>query len=302
MRAALLTVIFGLLLSACGGTEADADRVSLSLTTSPINDLLGIDIALRAGDLVALEQQAEVLVVECMLANGFEYVAIDFASQFQPGAGQEDPDTRAYAEANGYGISIRPDLNTPSPEEIVDPNDEIRAALSASELEAYQEALFGEAPVEEQPIDPANQTGCVAESYRNVFAAQNELGNVEQFFGDFAAELSDLESRFRADPRFIELEAQWATCMNEQGFSVSTRDEVFVELDRRMVEVGARFGPGEEPDAATQQAMDDVADWERRAAVADWDCTEPVREGMETLRFGYEALFLDENRDRLPAG
>ena len=144
------------------------------------------------------------------------------------------------------------------------------------------------------------QTGCVAESYRDVFAAQNELGNVEQFFGDFASELSDLESRFRSDPRFIELEAQWSTCMNEQGFAVRTREEVFIELDRRMVEVGAQFAPGTEPDADTQQAMDAVSDWERRAAVADWDCTEPVRDGMETLRFGYEALFLDENRDRLP--
>ena len=89
-------------------------------------------------------------------------------------------------------------------------------------------------------------------------------------------------------------------CMAELGFPVSNREELFVELDRRMSEVS--FVPGENPTAAVQAEMDAVSDWERQAAVADWDCTQPVQDGMASLRFGYEAIFLQENSERIGAG
>ena len=297
-------LVVALFATACGGSsattdQATSDQVSLSLTESPINALLGIDIAMRSGDIVALERQAEEGVAECMLAAGFEYRPVDFAAQFEPETGADDPDSRGYAEVNGYGISIQPVINAPGPEDITDPNAELRSALTAPELEAYELALYGNAPLDAEPLPADERTGCVAESYDNVYAARAELGSVEQFFGEFGAELAELEERFRGDPRFVELEAQWATCMNEQGFAVSVREEVFVELSRRMSEVGPRLIPGEEPSAEVQAAMDEVSDWERSVAVADWDCTQPVQGEMQTLRYGYEALFLDENRDRI---
>ena len=299
LRSLTIAVAFVLAVAACGGAEPDADRVSLSLTTSPINDLLGVDIALRSGDVAALEQEAELLVAECMLNNGFTYVPIDFASQLPVVEGNVDPDSREFAETNGYGISIRPEAPALNPEDVLDPNEEIRAQLSPAELEAYQQALFGERPAEGETPGLDEQTGCVAESYREVSDAQAALGSVGEFFDEFSSELTELEDRFRADPRFLELERTWAECMFEQGFGINTRDELFVELDRRMAEVSTGLAPGEEPDASTQALMEEVRDWERRAAVADWDCTQPVQEDMQTLRYGYEALFLEENQDRL---
>ena len=279
---------------ACGGSD-QADQVSLDYTESPINELLGIDIALRGGDLVELERRAEAGVVECMLGSGFEYVAIDFASQFEPESGAEDPDSRAYAETNGYGISIRPDFDAPAPRDIVNPNDEIRNQLSEPEQQAYQEALYGPAPPDDEPIPVEQRTGCVATAYADVYAARAELGVVEAFFGDFGSELAELENRFRSDPRFLELEEQWATCMANKGFPVAVREEIFVELDRRMSEVGPGLVQGEELPPEVLEQMDAVADWERAVAVADWDCTQPVQAEMRTLRYGYEALFLEES-------
>lgn len=290
------------LLIACGSDAPDSERVSLSFSESPINELLGIDIAMRSGDLVALERAAEQGVVECMKGVGFEYIAVDFASQFEPEAGAQNPDSREYAEQNGYGISIRPAIDVPSPQDFVDPNEELRNGLSGAELSAYNLALYGEAPPEGEVIAAEDRTGCVAEAYDSVYAAQAELGAVEQFFGEFGDELTQLEQRFRSDPRFIELEGQWSDCMAEQGFTVEFRNDIFVELNLRMSEVAPLLVGGEEPSTEVQQLMDEVSDWERSVAVADWDCTQPVQDDMQTLRYGYEALFLDEQAERINAG
>jgi len=300
-------VVGCVLLASCGsdpsGSEAsDSDRVSLSYAESPINDLLGIDIALRAGDLVELERSAERSVVECMKAVGFEYVAVDFASQFEPEAGAEDPESREYAELNGYGISIRPVIDLPKTEAFVDPNDELRSQLPEAELEAYSLALYGPTGPDGEPLAPEDRSGCVADAYDTVYAARAEFGAVEEFFGEFGAELAELEQRFRSDPRFIELEAEWSTCMAEQGFTVVVREEIFVQLNLRMSEVAPLLVGGEEPPPEVEQMMDDVRDWERHVALADWDCTQDVQDQMQTLRYGYEALFLDEQQGRIDSG
>jgi hypothetical protein len=290
-------LVMGLFLAACGSDPSDVDRVSLSYSQSPINELLGFDVALREGDLIALEASAEQSVAECMKAAGFDYVPVDFA-QFDP-EGDGSTDTRAWAEQNGYGISVQPEQAIPTADEFDDPNIPIRQSLTSAELEVYQFALYGEQPAEDGSFDPANRTGCVAESYQGVVDARRELGAVGQFYSEFADELAALDDRFQADPRFLALEEQWATCMAESGFLVASRGEIFVELDRRMSEVGPLIVPGQDPSAEAQAAMDEVADWERQAAVTDWDCTEPVKSELQTLRYGYEALFVEENNDRL---
>ena len=299
MRMLSALLVSCVLLASCGSDAPDNERVSLTYNESPINELLGIDIALRAGDLVELERAAERGVVECMKAVGFEYVAVDFASQFEPEAGAEDPESREYASLNGYGISIRPAIDTPNPEDFVDPNDELRTQLSAAELEAYRLALYGPTPPDGEPLAPEDRSGCVAEAYDAVYAAQAEFGAVEEFFGEFGAELAELEQRFQGDPRFVELEAEWSSCMAEQGFTVAIREEIFVQLNFRMSEVAPLLVGGEEPSPEAAQLMDEVREWERSVAVADWDCSQDVQDEMQALRYGYEALFLDEQADRI---
>jgi len=237
-----------------------------------------------------------------MKAVGFEYVAVDFASQFEPEAGAEDPESREYAELNGYGISIRPVIDLPKTEAFVDPNDELRSQLPEAELEAYSLALYGPTRPDGEPLAPEDRSGCVADAYDTVYAARAEFGAAEEFFGEFGAELAELEQRFRSDPRFIELEAEWSTCMAEQGFTVVVREEIFVQLNLRMSEVAPLLVGGEEPPPEVEQMMDDVRDWERHVALADWDCTQDVQDQMQTLRYGYEALFLDEQQGRIDSG
>lgn len=295
--AAMLAIVG---LSGCGSDEPyDSEAVSLEYQESPINEALGLDLAMRPGDLVEMERAAERSIVECMTAAGFEYLPIDFAGQFEPEATGADPDSREYAQANGYGISIRPAFDALGPQDIDDPNDQIRASLSDAELEAYQLALFGEEPADGEPVDPATQGGCVAEAYQQVYAAQAQIGEVERFFGEYGDELAELEQRFRSDPRFLELEERWAMCMNAAGFEVSTREAIFVELNRRMSEVAAEMEPGQDISPEREAEMDEVRDWERSVAVAEWDCNQPVQAEMQALRYGYEALFLERHQDAL---
>ena len=301
IRAVTIGLACCLVLAACGSDDPyNSEAVSLTYDQSPINELLGIDIALRSGDLVELEREAERKIVECMTRSGFEYIAIDFAAQFATADGADDPDTRAYVEANGYGISIRPAFDEPALDELVDPNDAIVEQLSDAELEAYELALFGEAPVDDQPVAPEDRSGCVAEAYDKVYAAQAELGTVENFFGEFGPELSELEERFLSDPRFLEIEAAWATCMSEAGFDVASRNEIFIERDRRMSDVAVDLDPEQEPTPALEARMEAVREWERNVAVAEWDCNAPNEDELRSLRYGYEALFLEVNSDRLP--
>ena len=69
-----------------------------------------------------------------------------------------------------------------------------------------------------------------------------------------------------------------------------------------MSEVAPLLVGGEEPPPEVEQMMDDVRDWERHVALADWDCTQDVQDQMQTLRYGYEALFLDEQQGRIDSG
>ena len=288
----VLGILAVVLVATSCGSDGDSSLPDTTLDSSPINDLLGIDITLRSDDLVELERAAERGVVECMAEAGFEYRPLDFAEQLgRPGPA--DPDSREFAETSGYGIFASPDTAEIDPNDFVDPNDEIRAGLSPTELDAYQLALYGDAPVEGEQISLDERTGCVATSYRAVYDAEDDMERVEDFFNEFGVEFNEIEQRFRADPRYGELQEQWSDCMAEAGYQFATRDAVFIELNERANAAGPI-----ESDGATA-TLDAVADWERAVATADWDCTQDVDEQLRRLRFGYEALFLQENEEQL---
>ena len=74
----------------------------------------------------------------------------------------------------------------------------------------------------------------------------------QQFFGEFF----DLFEKYESHPDVVEAQAAWAECMARQGFEASTSMEL-------QEQIRASLGSGD---------LDPLQDFERRAAVADFDC------------------------------
>ncbi|MFT4232565.1 MAG: hypothetical protein QM606_07310, partial [Leucobacter sp.] len=92
-----------------------------------------------------------------MAKEGFEYRPIDH-SGFGPAVGSEhqeevDTDSDGFIEQYGYGITDWPgaeSLEDQVPEEFVNPNQEYLNSLTESERQAFQQALNGPMPSDEE--------------------------------------------------------------------------------------------------------------------------------------------------------
>lgn len=318
-----------LLASACGGgstdstdvvagddasESSDAGTTSTSsepaeVVESPIADLLGIPL----GDDGAaqdyfndLGRQAEILVAECMLAQGFEYQVVDY-SQFDSFDANIDFESREFAEEYGFGIASDPfGESFEAFEAFEDPNQAFVETLTEGEREAYEMALIGELPESEEDFQSFEPGGCQGEAFEQVFA----FGRVFEEFGDA---FEEIEAAFEADPRIVGASTGWAGCMSEAGHSYSDPDSaefdirqrhsaivqdsfaVPIPLDAEEDEVvGVPFGP-DALDPETQALVDELAVEERSVALASWECNEPLRAIEDEVRIEYEQRFVDQN-------
>lgn len=150
--AAISLAIATLTLSGCAtsvegeaATETTYDKSPLFTYLSALYD----DEHAQQAHQISREAQIEMLVAECMHEQGFEYYPR--AENIDPSAGYDDidapqPGTLEYTRQYGYGIGNSPLVDYMADQLAqmnleVDPNVGYVNALSASELEAYEEAL-----------------------------------------------------------------------------------------------------------------------------------------------------------------
>jgi hypothetical protein len=128
----------------------------------------------------------------------------------------------------------------------------------------------------------------------------------------------DLYSRIESDPRMVEANADWASCMAERGHTFTNQEDIFEYLMEKQdelwsnqedfifeegtdtaIEEGVDFGPfGPGIDEAMIQ---ELADEELAIAADDWDCQGGLNlnELRQEVSKEYEAQFIAENRDLL---
>lgn len=199
-------------------------------------------------------------VVECMAAEGFEWIPDDESTMFSgPSADSEGLEygSEEWVAKYGFGIStqmfpqemVGPNLvgmdeamfGGPG-EDYEDPNAEYLGTLSEAESDAFYEALYGadtgpeiDESMSEEEIEEAfreweannEPTGCM-----NI--AQEEMFGGQDFFLEFGDELEDMWERLESDPRVVEANAEIAGCMADKGLSFTSLQDANEDIWERV--------------------------------------------------------------------
>jgi hypothetical protein len=309
-----------LILSGCSGSDGDDGGSSASAEQkSPLEKYLN---AAYGGDLSPEEQeekyaeqqrQQEELVAQCMQDEGFEYTpATDMGMSFASGDDTEwKPDDREWVAQYGYGAVTSPFSEEPPPEEeYLDPNADYVASLSESEQRAFYEALHGPMPDEEEMAEGGEfeydwtQAGCQGAAQHEV--AGEDPSQSEEFKPLFEA-LNELYADTTSWPGVAELDAEWATCMEDAGQGghanpMEAQTSIHDEMNKvyENVDMSEEFTAPAEPDPA---AMDALAEREVELALADLDCREETdyRDRHAEITREVEQQFIDDHKAELDA-
>src|SRR5665811_952427 len=152
----------------------------------------------------------------------------------QMNAGMAAPDeseipwgTLEFAKEWGYGITTNPYSDQEQApvdpgQEFVDPNQAYVEAMSATEQEAYYLALYGpqstQEPVEgEEYVWNWEEAGCQGFAQHEVYP--DSMGDQDSEYAALMDEMNAMYESTIADPRLTEIEAGWASCMSDAGYS-----------------------------------------------------------------------------------
>jgi hypothetical protein len=305
-----------------GGDAGADDRESLADFIPGMPSFDPADQAAAEAQYRQQEQQVQEAIRDCMAAEGFEYVPYTPSEdEFFSGPETEEE----YAKE--YGLGIAPDLlrqgefDEAAMQEYEDanPNTAIVNAMDEAEQHEYYRVLYGDEPdidfetATEEEIDAVYQDfqpdGCEPNAYEDVYAQDAS----EAFYQEFGQAMEENFTRLEADPRIVELEQQWSSCMSDQGYDFADQQDASVYILRKLEEVGAitdlevdsegmGWGYGSEaiePGSAIEAAVHEIADEEIEIAVASLSCRDGFEEVYQEVYQDAEARFIEEHRAEL---
>ncbi len=329
-----------LLLSACtsgddGGDDGGSGSSSDDWTPGPLDEYMAKAMGYSFGDdqPSQSEQQAEMdrndreverLVTACMSEQGFDYKPRTGSSTFVTGDELDvDWGSLEFAETYGFGVTTDPWGSTDVDEgdSDPDPNQAYVDAMSDTEREAYQEALWGPSTEVDPSADGEQEYdwrsgGCYG-------AAQHEVYESGAFaedspFRGLQDEISALWETVQSSSEMTALDADWASCMADAGFADQT---IRNEASQSVWEQYDELQGGEE-----QQALYDSWDWDAEPdgppapeadegaverlrkdeialAVADWRCADKLGydDRAMTISHAHQQTFVDQHEAELEA-
>ena len=294
------------------------------------------------------ELAAEQRVAECMAAEGFEYIPY-VPSDVGGGFIEEEWDEETWVKENGFGVAtwvVNEESFVADYEEEVanDPNQAIVDAMDELERDEYYRLLHGGQPeiIENTPdeeieamtpeeqqafFDKAyrdwEQDGCYNQAWEENFNEDAAQAFYEEFNDDLEAVYTDVES----DPRIVEAQNTWSSCMSDAGYTYASQNEMYAYFH------GNEFGEGEfskrvnelitypdyteeEYEALTEEERDDPERWrpqfdlnelqplideEIAVATANYECSQLMEDVWTEVYDDLQQQFLDDNMDRLLA-
>jgi len=357
MRKPMIVLLaLALLVAACGGggggaePEASEDSTPGEETLADFFGYANEDPEAAEAEYREQESRIQESIRQCMAGAGFEYQPV-LPPEGSYGFVDEEFDEGEWVRTQGFGITTwygNEEALTPErTEEWVDPNQEMLEAMSESESQAWYEALYG--TEEEQAEDMVTEVdpetgeeyqvsygfgaGCSGEAYEAEYGEQQAT---EDLWMELNPEMEAMYERVQADPRIVELDAEWSACMAEAGYEYEsmsqmqetiyqdfqTRFDAIVgpnggypdpfegwaqeEIDaffeeKTQEEIDAFFAEAEETSRADvdMEALAALQQEEIDMAVADFDCRGDYYEVYQEVSEDYEAEFVEQNREIL---
>jgi hypothetical protein len=296
---ALTIVVLGVALavSACGGDDSASSTQASSKrqASGPVEDQLGFDTA----GIMARQSRVEADIRECMKAQGFDYVPIDPFAQRAAVTGVSRLSDEDFLEQFGYGISTLWGRGGSQ----ADPNQRLRAGLSAADRRAYDRALWGDnaGATFQAAVDSGDFTklgGCTRKATEAVFGGAQVLTQLQ-------GKLDQLDERILEDQRMVRALERWTACMAKAGYRYEDPDEIDADLTKRMERiVGPIPGPfatgpasGHKPVPYDHAALAKLQHDEVAIARADYACERKEVTPVESkVRPQYEAQFRQRNQ------
>ena len=230
-----------MLLGACTAEAAGADEEVPPWGSGPLDTYLNFLLGRGGGELsdqelqaqnVARHRQREQYQAACMAEQGFDFIPdVDNPLEGTSFVPESDLEwgSRAWVKRYGLGISTSPWGETPpAVEQRPDPNEELLAAMSVAERDAWHVALWGDPATWDDEFD-WRDGGCwgYAAFRAGVFL---DTGDENQFAG-IQAELDTIFERVDTDPRMLALNAEWASCMTDAGHAgLRSTEDMFDQL------------------------------------------------------------------------
>jgi hypothetical protein len=299
MGTILLSGVMVLLLCTVACTPRNTNQTTTSDETNAIADALrstmGSDskFDFERKELETRSAREEFIAV-CMAEAGFTY-----HPDAPQAASQRD-------ELDSFGISTNVTLDSGAATTSISRNDAYVASLGREERRAYEVAMLGELAITDAvhdgtvftPEELADQGGC-----RNEAALVGATSTDRALATAFSVELEELAALVSADPRVLQAQQDWATCIAREGFPFQTpaeiQDEIVLRLDTALAAAFTNDGGTDEQrrDAAPK-ALVEVQDYERELFALSTECSSALREVHAKVQHELLSEFVQQN---LPA-
>ena len=296
-------------LTACS-TGADGGGGKLDPAKSPLSTYFdaiygGYDEDTFAAEQVLIEEK----VAACMSDEGFEYIPVDQTQYQSSGSANEwKPDDEEWVAQYGWGYVNSPGMeaaNEPDANTFVDPNQDYVMGLSETEQAAFYETLYGPSPSEEELAEDGSYEyswedgGCYG-------AAQHEVQGDNAWDDEknkpLIEKMNKLYEETQKDPRLIEANAKWASCMADAGFADYTSPQDAQEKFSN--EINAVYeGAGEQGVQPDDPKLKELGAREIEIALADLACAKEtdIRQLALKVQFDLEEQFIKDNKAELDA-
>ena len=245
-----------------------------------------------SGTDAAQSMRVEELIAECMADEGFEYVPVDYSDLWGWQTAEEVPDygTLEYAKSYGYGVTTGPGDDEAFDVEWTNPNDAIRDALSANELEAYLDRLWGNDPRGVGPEGtalPWQEQGCQGWAEHEVYghAMRGSLDDESWEWNSLVQEIERVFSALDTHPDVGAAAAGWSDCVADAGYpgftavpeaeaSVSDRYDALLSGDVPQDPAETAGGGLAAVEASFDEHLAALTEEEIALATADFTCRE----------------------------
>ena len=301
LTAIAAAALLSLTLAGCSGEKA-AEK--LDPAEGPLQKYMsGIYEGFDEDSGIAQQNEQEKLVAACMSDEGFDYSPVD-ASQYSGMMSDsgEEYGTEKWVAENGYGMVQSPEQLAAQQEEdetYVDPNQDYLESLSAGERTAYNEALDGPQPSEEEVadgsyVDSYEAKGCYGAAFQEVNGDQPSPEDHAALYEAMGA----MYETVQASPALVKLDAEWATCMADAGYATFTKKSEPSEFIMNEMTALSEAETG-----VDDQALAALHEKELAMAMVDYTCAEELNydEASTQVQYELEEQFITDHKSELDA-